>query len=137
MKKLTIYAALLSLSACVSTGDTARQETMLIQASALTKLSSATEALVRYGQPQAGLDDAALLAEATREDPALLAPFSEYQVRVLSQDRHAVVLVCTKDGGRALLEDAGCTGKMDVHHWEKAAVPCAFSVSVPTTCGAR
>jgi len=137
MKKLTICAALLSLSACVSTGDTVRQETMLIQASALTKLSSATEALVRYGQPPAGMDDAALLAEATREDPALLASFTGYHVRVLNQDRHAVVLVCTKDGGRALLEDAGCTGKMDVHHWEKAAVPCAFSVSVQTTCGAR
>jgi hypothetical protein len=137
MKKLTICAALLLLSACVSTGDAVRQETMLTQASALTKLSSATEALVRYGQPHAGMDDAALLAEATRDDPALLTPFAAYQVRVLNQDRHAVVLVCTKDGGRALLEDAGCTGKMDVHHWEKAAAPCAFSVSVPATCGAR
>jgi hypothetical protein len=138
MKKLTIRAALLLLlSACTTTGGPVQREAMLTQASALTKLSSAMESLIRYGQPQPGLDDATLLAEGTREDPALMTPFAGFKVRVLNKDRHAVVLVCTKDGQRALLEDAGCTGKMDVHHWELAAAPCEFSVSVANACGGR
>jgi hypothetical protein len=128
---------LVLLSACAWTRQAIDPDEMYQRASALTKLSAAMEAHIRYGHPLASATEAQLLEEGTRHDPALLSNLGDYKLRVLSQDRHAVVLMCTRDGGRALLEDAGCTGKMDVHHWQQANVPCEFSVPVATVCSAN
>jgi hypothetical protein len=125
---------LVLVSACASSRQAINPDEMYERASALTKLSAAMEAYIRYGHPLASATEAQLLEEGTRHDPALLSNLGDYKMRVLSQDRHALVLMCTTDGGRALLEDAGCTGKMDVHHWQQANVPCEFSVSVATVC---
>ncbi len=104
-------------------------------AAALTKLSAAAEALVRYGDAPEGLDDAQLLLRATASDPALLAHFQGYLLRVSRDDRHAVLLVCDKAGRQGLLEDAGCTAAMDRHLWkENPAKPCAASLLARAVC---
>jgi hypothetical protein len=108
---------------------------MLQLGSALTKLSKAVEYTVRYTNPPEGLSDQELLTRATQEDPTLLEPFKGFTVRVLRQDRHAIVLVCTLDRQRALLEDAGCTAKLDKHSWEENQ-RCEFTLSVSTVCPA-
>lgn len=111
-------------------------EVMLPLASALTKLSASVESTVRYKNPPTGISDADLLILSTQHDPRILEPFSDYTVRILNQDRHAVVLVCNKDGNYALLEDAGCSPELDKHLWkEQPPVPCQFSLAVNTICG--
>jgi hypothetical protein len=106
---------------------------MFIKASALTKLATAVESTVRYKNPPRGLDEKELLMRATQHDPALLRNFKGYKVRVLRQDKHSVVLVCDASGQRALLEDAGCSGRMDRHRW-MGKQPCEFSVDIREVC---
>jgi hypothetical protein len=103
--------------------------------SALTMLSAAVEAEVRYGDLPADISDEELIRRATKHDPGLVAPFSGYALRVARENRHAVVLVCTKDRRAALLEDAGCSAAMDRHLWDSApATPCEFTVRVGEVC---
>lgn len=104
-------------------------------ASALTKLSSETEAVVRYGTPPANATDEELLKLATKNDPGFLDTFRGYRLRVHSEDRHATVLLCSEDGKRGLLEDLGCTAALDRNLWrEQAAMPCEFTLSVALGC---
>lgn len=104
-------------------------------ASSLTKLSSAVESTVRYKAKTipSGISDKELLVLATKHDPKLLKPFNNYTVKVSQKNRHAIVLVCTKDGKRALLEDAGCSREMDKHLW-KSSSSCRFRLKAKNIC---
>ncbi len=103
-------------------------------ASGLTKLSAAMDATVRYrGQPE-GLSEADLLRQATEHDPQLLKPFEGMTVRVLRSGRNSAVMVC-KPQGKALLEDAGCTAKLDVHRWSVGGDErCEFTLDLNSVC---
>jgi len=93
------------------------------------------ELTVLYKNPSPDLSDRELLELAVQHEPGLLIPFDTYRVRVLSEEKHAVVLVCTPDGNIGLLEDVGCNGQLDKHLWpEKPAVPCAFTVKPAEIC---
>jgi len=135
--KLTLFVvAWTFLASCQVTR--ANDEEMYRLASALTKLSAAVEATVRYENPPAGISEEELLRLATQHDPVLLKPFESYFVRVLSRDRHAIVLVCTKDKVRGLLEDAGCSARLDVHLWQaQPPKSCNFTVKVEDVCAAQ
>jgi hypothetical protein len=103
--------------------------------SALTKLSSEMESLVRYQNPPADATEDELLRLATKNDPGFLDTFHGYKIRVHSQDRHAILLLCSADGKRGLQEDLGCTPSLDRNLWkEDAAMPCDFSLSVELGC---
>lgn len=107
-------------------------------ASALTKLSAAVESAVGFKDPPAAISDADLIVFATQHDPTLRAPFAGYRLRVLRRDPHAAVLVCTPDGQRALLEDAGCSAALDTHRWKDAPpTPCEFTVDLAAVCSPR
>lgn len=139
MKKLVISAVLIVLS-MADTGcmhcSTKEGETMRPLASALTHLSPQVEAVVRYGTPPANLTEDELLKLATKNDPGFLDTFNVYRLRVFSQDRHAIVLLCSEDGKRGLLEDLGCTAPLDRNLWkEDAAMPCEFTLSSELGCG--
>lgn len=135
MRGLLSCAVVVATLGCASVGQSPNEETMLIQASALTKLSAAAESAVRYKDAPEDLSDRALLQWATSHDPALLAPFPAYTLKVLRQDRHAVVLMCTEDGAIALLEDAGCTAKLDRHRWrDMPDAVCGFSLEPRIVC---
>jgi hypothetical protein len=134
--KCAIFFVLTVMSACACTRETIDSKEMYKRASALSKLSSAMESYIRYDRPLASLSEAELLAAGTRHNPSLLTNMGDYRIRILSRDRHAVVLMCTSSGERALLEDAGCTGKMDVHHWQNDNIPCEFSVVAAEVCKA-
>ena len=126
----------LVVSACfVNAG--ADNEAMLIKSSQLTKLSAAVESTVRYKDPPADLDEQGLLMFATQHDTQLLENFSGFKVRALSKERHSVVLICTEDGLRGLLEDAACTPALDRHHWKDSQnQPCEFTVETVVECPA-
>lgn len=131
---LTVLITTMLISGCIhcrsNEGDAMRP-----LASALTKLSPQVENVVRYGTPPANSTDEELLKLATKNDPGFLDSFKDYKLRVHSQDRHAVVLLCNEDGKRGLLEDLGCTAMMDRNLWkEDATMPCEFSLSVELGC---
>ena len=128
---------LLTLVGCAMS-STAEREKMYILGSALSKLSASVESTVRYKDPEEGISDAELLILATRHDPGLLEPFADYKVRVLRQDKHAVILICTKDGNTGLMEDAGCSSELDRHLWkEEPPKRCEFTVRVQELCPAQ
>ncbi len=135
MRLLCACAMSMATAGCATTGVAPDEEAMLIQASALTKLAAAAESAVRYKDAPGELADRALLQWATAHDPALLAPFPAYTLRVLREGRHAVVLVCSADGARALLEDAGCTARLDRHRWRDTPdAACGFSIAPRAVC---
>lgn len=79
-------------------------------------------------------DDAELLRQAAAHDPSLLAEklFAPYLLKVQVQQPHAVLLLCTKDGSRAVIEDAGCSVSVD--RQVRDAAPCAFTLRVREGC---
>src|SRR3989304_8284755 len=128
---------LLTLVGCTMS-RAAEGEKMYVISSALTKLSASVESTVRYKDPDEGISDAELLVLATRHDPGLLDPFADYKVRILRQDKHAVVLVCMKEGNTGLLEDAGCSSELDRHLWkEEPSKRCEFTVKVQEACSSQ
>ncbi len=132
--RTTAAIAITVLAGCGFGQNYPDSEEMYIRASALTKLSAAVESTVRYKNPPPELNERELLVLATRHDPILLENFRGYQIKVLSKDRHSVVLVCDASGTRALLEDAGCTGPMDRERWKGKQEPCKFSIDARAVC---
>lgn len=117
--------------ACAHIGTSADEE-MYILGSALTKLSSAVESTVRYKAPPTELSDLDLAVLSTKHDPKLLDSFANHRIRILKENRHAIVLICSKSD-QGLLEDAGCTAKLDKHLW-KNSNPCEFTLTVRSVC---
>lgn len=125
---------LVLLAGCAHTAQL-DEEQMYGLASALTKLSASLESAVGFKDPPAGLSDAELIVFATQHDPTLRARFDGYTLRILRRDPHAAVLVCTSDGQRALLEDAGCSAAMEKHRWKDAPPSsCEFTVDLAAVC---
>ncbi len=142
MKKFSIGLILVLLLATAAPAglldmfrkDKVDAKTMNTLGSSLTKLSAAVESTVRYKNPPKNISDQELLTLSTKHDPGLLDAFKNYKVRVLQQDRHAVVLVCDKKGKRGLLEDAGCTGRMENQLWKDSKCPCKFTIKPQDAC---
>lgn len=123
-------------AACVHRG--ARRESTLNELGPkLLTLTESVESEVHDGDAPDGLTDDELIQRATAHDPGLVAPFRGYAVRVAREDGHALLLVCTKDRKRALLEDAGCTYYLEKRAWKDSPPRrCEFSLRVPDVCGA-
>ncbi len=131
---IALWFILLTSAGC-TVSRAAEAEKMYILGSALTKLSAAVEATVRYESPPVGIGDAEILALATKHDPGLMAPFADYNVQVLRESEHAILLVCDKEGRVGLLEDAGCSAPMDKHLWNgDPPKPCNFTIDIKVVC---
>lgn len=108
---------------------------MMNVAAALTKVSAAAEANLRYGSLAETLSDADFLTESVAHDPGLLLPLSAYQIKSIRKDGYSAILLCTKDGINALLEDAGCTAALDLHRWrDDSSSACVFTLNLPKRC---
>lgn len=129
-------AALFAAIALLSCATQIDEREMNYLASALTKVSAAVDATVRYEPLAPNLTDDQVLALATSHDPALLKNFGGQTVRVIRQGENSAVLVCERATGKALLEDAGCTAKMDLHRWNMAATrACELTLDLKQVCG--
>lgn len=136
MKRVALAIALLALWPPAARADDVADR-MYSLASALTRLTSAVESAVRYKNVSPDAGDEAVLELATRHDRGLLEPFARYRLRVQRQGRDAVVLVCSRTYAVRLLEDAGCSARLDRHHWRSpVALPCEFTIDVATACRA-
>jgi len=77
--------------------------------------------------------DATILQNATRHDVRLLAPeFEPYLLKIQFQNPYAVLLLCSKDGNRAIMEDAGCSARLDRQVMNDA--PCEFTLHISKGC---
>ena len=73
--------------------------------------------------------DATILQMATRHDKRLLAPeFELYVLKVQYQNPYAVLLLCSKDGKWAIMEDAGCSARLDRQIIRRAPCECTLRV---------
>jgi hypothetical protein len=133
--KAIIIVIFLLISGCVLSPEQAQADDMYVKAAELRKLSAAVESTVRFKDPSPMLTDEELLKLATTHNSALLTSFAGFKLRMDRRDRHAVVLVCSPSGDKALLEDAACTGPLDVHHWQsKKPMPCEFTIQAAAVC---
>jgi hypothetical protein len=131
--------AVLVLTGCATlgTGQPYSEDEMMALAADLTKVSAAAEANLRYGAPSDALTDDGFLAQSVAHDPGLLKPFGAYTVKATRQGGHVTILVCSRDGTVAVLEDAGCTAALDRHRWkDDPPTPCAFSLDLAQVCSA-
>jgi hypothetical protein len=130
----TLILFLLSFS-ILSCAHATEDEKMLQLGSALTKLSLAVEDFIHFEDVPADMTDTDILSRATDHDPRLLTPFNDVKLRVKSDMKHAIILVCTKDETQALLEDAGCSAPLDAHLWESPSpLACEFTLSAAEAC---
>lgn len=135
MKSIYKIIAVLAVGLVSACATQPNAQEMNYLASALTKVSAAVDATVRYRSPAGGLTEAELLQLSIAHDPALMKPFEGLTVRVLRDGRDSAVLVCEAHGGKALLEDAGCTAKLDQQRWTSGGVDgCEFTLDIKKIC---
>jgi hypothetical protein len=98
----------------------------------MVNLSTAVDAyfLGLTAPPREG--DAVILQRATSHDPHLLAAeFTPYLLKVQYQNPYAVVLLCSREG-KAIMEDAGCSARLD--RQVQTDAPCQFTLRVLPGC---
>jgi hypothetical protein len=130
--------ALVVFSGCSVNGQDANNEEMLIKASALTKVAKAVASAVEFRDAPAHLSEGELLRFAAQHDPEMLEPFRDYVLRVRRAGNATSVLLCSHDRRTGLIEDSGCSAKVDVHLWRRSPrPPCEFQLDLAATCGTR
>ena len=128
-----LLLALLPILGGCGLGDRHEQDYQPL-APALTKVTSAAEATIRYDDHPDSIDGQSLLALATAHDASLLEPFRQYQLHLFRIEDHALLLLCSADGKTALMEDSGCTAKLDKQHWQQGTHPCETSIAPANIC---
>ena len=136
MKHYTLIslAAALLLGACVTpinTAPDAKERGYL--STKMVNLSSAVNTYFTDLSKAPTDSDATILQNATHHDKSLLAPeFEHFVLKVQYQNRYAVLLLCSKDGQRAIMEDVGCSARLD--RQVTNVVPCEFTLRVSQGC---
>lgn len=136
MKNCTLISlvVVLLLSACsaplAATPD-AKERGIL--STKMVNLSSAVDTYFADLSKAPTENDATILQNATHHDKRLLAlEFGPYVLKVRYQNPYAVLLLCSKDGNRAIMEDAGCSARLDRQVIYVA--PCEFTLRVSQGC---
>lgn len=132
--RLLIGLIALLLCACstpVDSAPSAKERGRL--STQMVNLSAAVDAYFADLSQAPTDSDAAILQMATRHDKRLLAPeFEPYMLKVQYQNPYAVLLLCSKDGIQAIMEDAGCSARLDRQVMDRA--PCKFTLRVKQGC---
>lgn len=77
-----------------------------------------------------------LVDRAFQQKPHLREALGGYKLEVKVIGDNAVLLLCTADGKRALIEDVTCTAMPDIKAWAEGK-PCAFTLGeqeIKATC---
>ena len=119
------------VTACATAYDEAEMQQM---ASAVTKVARQLDAYIFAYPESAELPSEKLVDVIKSRDAQLMAALDQYRVRFRAVGENSSVLICSKDGSRALLEDAGCSATSDLHEWDGAALPCEFSLDLEKVC---
>ncbi|MFZ4859814.1 MAG: hypothetical protein ACOYL3_25870 [Desulfuromonadaceae bacterium] len=131
---LIILATSMLLGACVApivAAPDAEERGRL--STKMVNLSSAVDTYFTDLSKAPSDSDATILQNATRHDERLLASdFEPYMLKVKYMNPYAVLLLCSKDGTRAIMEDAGCSARLDRQVTNEA--PCEFTLLVNQGC---
>jgi hypothetical protein len=132
MRWLVLPLTLLAVQVQAQSPDNA---TMCPLASALTKVARAVDAYAADNPAAGSLRGVDLVDAATKHDPTLVQPFSQFHITARVEGRNSSVLVCTRDQKRSLIEDAGCTARSDAQRWaDVPPFPCGFSLDLAAVC---
>ena len=113
-------------------------ESLLVVASALNKVAAAVESAVRFKGAPEMLSEEELKRFATQHDPAMLEPLLEFLVRARRVGMYSSVLVCTRDGRIGLMEDTGCTARLDARFWDRSPrLACEFQLEIGSICATQ
>jgi hypothetical protein len=129
-----LLSALFLLAACGTTGTDGRPnaEERGRLSTKMVNLSSAVDAYFLGLTEPPQESDEVILQKATSHDPRLLAPeFTPYLLKVQYQNPYAVVLLCSQEG-KAIMEDAGCSARLD--RQVQTDAPCQFTLRVLPGC---
>lgn len=129
--------ALLMTIGCAICGQP-KSEAIYQRAAELSRVTSILEACLQDPSgPPPGLANRELVASClNRADSSdLLINFQGDVMLTKTWQGHAVLLVCDPRGRTALWEDAGCTSRFEVHHWQaQQGQPCAFTLDPAVVC---
>jgi hypothetical protein len=127
-KYLVMILVAVSLQACARMNDPSIPSTDEINRLeiAMRRLGAAVQGLLwSSGAKQ----DGDLIAAACATDASLCSPFGKNKPTVRVVSGNAVLLLCTPDNKRALVEDIACTPTPDFKAWASGNKPCQFSLS--------
>lgn len=126
---LLLGGILITVSACRKVYT---DETMQPLAATASDLARAVMRFAMDHPKEAALlDDQELVRQATAFDQKLLEPYKGLIVRGTVD---GVILVCTADGRRGLIEDAECTDIVDKLLWLENTAPCKFTLKPEIVC---
>ncbi|WP_105189924.1 hypothetical protein [Pseudoalteromonas sp. T1lg48] len=132
MKYLSLIITTLFAVGCTSLAHGHDPEEMADLASQLKDISAAVDGTLKFSAEDFP-DSQALLLAALDNDTSRLVPFQHYKLTIAVQNDNAVLLLCEDDV--ALIEDAGCTAKSDMQHWQAAeAKSCEFTLDTEHIC---
>ncbi|MFV0350069.1 MAG: hypothetical protein ACK5JO_15960 [Halodesulfovibrio sp.] len=100
----------------------------------MQKLTRAVDSYVRYDKPDAAMTSDQILLKATEHDKGLLTPFGKMSLEVLREGDNVVVLLCDSYKDVALMEDSGCTAKVDKNYMGNSTPPCVFTLTPAELC---
>ena len=130
MRKLHYALLILFVTACAATAGNVNEKDMPRAAADLHRLSYAVQ-----GEIMRGADPSEnLVALACGRDETLCAAVSEFHISVKRDGDNAMLILCTKDQQRALIEDIACTPKIDFRPWEQGVLPCVFTLDAVNAC---
>lgn len=78
-----------------------------------------------------------LLVFIKEEFPETVNKFSEYSIFIKNEKGTAVVLMCNKEGTKALIEDASCLGSVEGSSLFKKELPCEFQLDINDVCNKK
>jgi hypothetical protein len=135
MRRLALVAGIAALGiACCPRVPEDSTATMEELGSRLTYVTAQVKGAILDKSLPESARDREVFTLATKHDPDLAKPFDNYVVRVLWIGNDALLLVCTKDGQVALLEDATCTPRLDGRLWETTPRRSCEFVSTGDVC---
>lgn len=135
MNSIRIAAAivfLLGASACATADD---DETLMRAAAVLRTIANDVDTFVSSTPEASAIPEADIIRRATIRDPGRLGALDDYVLRVRIEGRNSAVLMCSKDSARGLVEDAGCSGRVDKLYFREApGQTCAFTLNLAEVC---
>lgn len=132
MKYITLIIIIILSVGCTSLTNTHEPEEMADLASQLKDIAAAVDGTLKFSSDPL-TDPKKLLITAIKGDKKRLDPFKNYQLKVITQDKNAVLLLCDQEV--LLIEDAGCTAKSDLQHWQQSKVrACEVTIKTNLIC---
>jgi len=132
MKYIFLIITVILSVGCASSANAHDPEKMADLASQLKDISAAVDGTLKFSS-ETYTDPQKLLLDALRNDKAKLEVFKDYQLKVVIQEQNAVLLLCEEE--TLLIEDAGCTAKSDIQHWQTEEIKaCEASLKTETVC---